>query len=366
MRIMAKNLKLPNGYGSVTKMSNANRRRKPYVVRITTGYSIDNNTGKSTQKYGIIGYVKTREEGRQMLAKYHEQPFDLENSNITFREVYELWSEEKYENATRSTINGYRAAYNTCTIIFEKRFRDLNMNDLQGIIDNCNKNYPTLRKIKILFNQLFAYAVKHDICSKDYSRYIDIAKYSNKNPDKYDRKPFTKKQIDILWTLKNDKYYQLILILIYTGLRIEEFLSLKKKDVNIKEHYLNVIKTKTESGIRKVPISDYIYPFVLNWYKSSKCDYLLHTENQEPFKYRNYYDSYFLPLMERLGFDQTPHCCRHTFISLLAEAKISPTYTKLIVGHKGAMSLTEKVYTHIDMSHLLEAVNSIYYPKINQ
>lgn len=126
---------------------------------------------------------------------------------------------------------------------------------------------------------------------------------------------------------------------------------------------MNVTKSKTESGIRKVPISDYIYPFILSWYNSSECKFLLHTEQQEPFKYRNYYDSYFLPLIEQLGLDQTPHCCRHTFISLLAEANISPTYSKMIVGHKGAMSLTEKVYTHIDMNILIDAVNSIYYPK---
>ena len=48
-----------------------------------------------------------------------------------------------------------------------------------------------------------------------------------------------------------------------------------------------------ESGIRKVPISDYIYPFIKNWYESSHCDRLLHTEEQKPFKYRNYYNSYF-------------------------------------------------------------------------
>ena len=67
--------------------------------------------------------------------------------------------------------------------------------------------------------------------------------------------------------------------------------------------------------------------------------------------------------MVQLGFDQTPHCCRHTCISLLAEAKVSPTYQKIIVGHKGAMSLTEKVYTHIDINLLIDAVNSIYYPE---
>lgn len=67
--------------------------------------------------------------------------------------------------------------------------------------------------------------------------------------------------------------------------------------------------------------------------------------------------------MERLGLDHTPHCCRHTCISLLAEAKISPTYIKMIAGHSGAMSLTEKVYTHIDMQFLIEAINSVYYPE---
>ena len=35
---------------------------------------------------------------------------------------------------------------------------------------------------------------------------------------------------------------------------------------------------------------------------------------------------------------------------------------KLIVGHRGAMSLTEKVYTHLDINTLVEAVNKMYVP----
>lgn len=99
------------------------------------------------------------------------------------------------------------------------------------------------------------------------------------------------------------------------------------------------------------------------WYESSKGPYVFHTKEGEHFLYRNYYDSYFNPFMERFGYDQTPHCCRHTCISLLAEAKVSPTYQKLIVGHKGAMSITESVYTHIDMKELVKAIDSMYYPE---
>ena len=67
--------------------------------------------------------------------------------------------------------------------------------------------------------------------------------------------------------------------------------------------------------------------------------------------------------MEELSFDQTSHCCRHTCVSLPAEAGVSPTYSKMIVEHKGAMTMTEKVYTHIDMKILIDTVNQIYYPE---
>ena len=67
--------------------------------------------------------------------------------------------------------------------------------------------------------------------------------------------------------------------------------------------------------------------------------------------------------MVRLEYDQTPHCCRHTCVSLLATAHVSQTYQKLIVGHKGAMSITESVYTHIEMSELIKAIDSVYYPE---
>lgn len=59
MRKRNKHMRLPSGYGSIVKMSNANRRRRPYIVRITTGYDIDKQTGKTKQVIGIIGYAKT-------------------------------------------------------------------------------------------------------------------------------------------------------------------------------------------------------------------------------------------------------------------------------------------------------------------
>lgn len=148
-------------------------------------------------------------------------------------------------------------------------------------------------------------------------------------------------------------------MLIYTGVRVSELLDLKKSNVNLKEQYFDVLLSKTENGIRKVPIADKVLPFFTSWYNSSDCEYLLHTEEGTGFKYRNYYDSYFVPLMDNLGLKQTRHCCRHTCVSMLAEAKVAQTTIKKIVGHSGAMTLTEKVYTHLDVEELVNAINKI-------
>ena len=47
------------------------------------------------------------------------------------------------------------------------------------------------------------------------------------------------------------------------------------------------------------------------------------------------------------------------FLMMLAEAQVEPTMIKKIVGHSGAMTLTERVYTHLDVKVLLEAINKI-------
>ena len=64
--------------------------------------------------------------------------------------------------------------------------------------------------------------------------------------------------------------------------------------------------------------------------------------------------------MERTKMKHTPHDIWHTCISLLTKADVNPTTIKKIVGHKeGAMSLTEKVYTHMDYQTLLDAIKKI-------
>lgn len=351
-------MRLPNGYGSVIKMSG--KRRNPWMVRKTAGWHYDAEKDKQVQDYIIIGYAKTKAEGLRMLAEYNENPFDTRAAKMTFTDVYEEWSKRKYPTISDSNVKGYTASYKACCLLYNRIFKDLKLADLQNVIDSCGKNYPTLKKIKILFSQMYEFAMKNEICNKDYSSFVDIVQYKDRNPNKYDRNKFERAEIDRIWEQKDDIYYQIVLMLLYNGTRISEFLDLKKEHVHLDQQYFDVIKSKTENGLRKVPIADKVLPFYQSWYDSCPdCKYLLHTEDGKHFKYRNYYDSYFMPLMEQLGISHTPHCCRHTCVSMLAEAGVDATTIKKIVGHSGAMTVTERVYTHLDIQVLVEAINKI-------
>ena len=350
-------MRLPNGYGSVVKLSG--KRRNPYVVRKTAGWRYDKDKDKQVQEYIIIGYAPTKADGLQMLAEYNKNPFDVSSAKITFQEIFEKWSASKFPSISDSNVKGYNASYKLCSTLYNKVFKEIKLADLQYVVDTCDKNYPTLRKLKVLFGQLYEYALKNDVCNKNYAEFVDIAKYKDRNPNRRDRNKFDKYEIERIWAQQEDKYYQIVLMLIYSGVRISEMLDLLKSDVHLDEQFFDVIDSKTENGIRKVPIADKVLPFFKDWYNDTNSEYLLHTENGEQFKYRNYYDSYFVPLMENLGFDKTTHCCRHTCISMLAEAHVEQTTIKKIVGHSGAMTLTEKVYTHLDVKELIDAINKI-------
>ena len=45
-----------------------------------------------------------------------------------------------------------------------------------------------------------------------------------------------------------------ILMLIYSGVRVSELLELKKEDVHLDEKWFNVRHAKTQAGIRAVPM----------------------------------------------------------------------------------------------------------------
>lgn len=96
----------------------------------------------------------------------------------------------------------------------------------------------------------------------------------------YDTNANSKKYLDTLSTLIEKNF------LMERGVRISELLDLKKENVHLDEQYFDVIDSKTENGIRKVPIADKVLAFYKNWYNDySDSNYLLHTDDGKKFSY---------------------------------------------------------------------------------
>lgn len=343
-------MRLPSGYGSVQKLSG--NRRNPYVARITTGWAED---GRQIREY--IGYYKTRKEALQALSDYHNDPYDLEASKLTFSQIYEKWSEVFFDdNTNRSTRKNYTNAYKFCTALYDLKISDIKLAALQSVIDNATCGSNTLKRIKILFNKLYDYCIKRDILTKNYSEHVVLPKIEQKTA----RKAFTSADIDKIWEHSKASYTaKIALILIYSGVRINELLNLKKENLFLDEQYFCVIESKTVSGIRVVPIADKVLDFWKEISLRSQCDFVFTNSEGKKFTDDNFRKRYWHPMMQELNLNYLIHETRHTCISLLASANVNQTVIKHIVGHKSTMSLTESVYTHFDVSILIDAINKI-------
>jgi integrase len=146
-------------------------------------------------------------------------------------------------------------------------------------------------------------------------------------------------------------------MLIYTGLRVSEFLRVEmSKDVFIEDRYFVVRESKTEAGRnRLVPIHKDILPFFKARVRFTR---LAVNKKGEFFgSYPNFHRE-FRRVMESINMDHNIHETRHTCATLLDSVDANPTAIKRILGHAGT-SITDTVYIHKAIQDLLIAIDKV-------
>ena len=336
------------GYGSVYKLSG--NRRRPWIVRLTVGWSED---GK--QLYKILGYFKTRKEAQIALAEYHNNPYDVDLRKLTFREVFERWAEEHYPKISQSKRNAYKTVFNQSEAIHDVPISQIKTMHLQALInEKKHLRASTLGHHKSAYSQVFKYAIKNEIAAKNYAEYIDIPNTVKKKQ----KQVFTRAEIDTLFSYHEVGVpdVDIVLILIFTGFRIMELLKMKKENVNLAERYM-VGGSKTDAGRnRVVPISRKIHG-MLEDRMSGESEYLFPSPKGCVQIYQNFRPNVWIPLMEKMGMKHTAHDTRHTFISLMTDAGVEKIITQRIAGHSNK-DVTDH-YTHLEIRKLIEAIDKI-------
>lgn len=335
-----------NGYGSVIKLSG--KRRRPYAVRITVGWTED---GKQRFKY--LSYHEKRTQAKLALAEYNLNPYNIDASRITFAEVYERWTETEFKTLSDSMINSYRSAYKHCKPLYNKVFKELRKDDLQAVVNSISA--PSMQDVvKFLFLKSYKYGMENDIVNKNYAQFVKIAK----KEESKEKVPFTREEVNKLWeNMDKLKYGDLVLILLYTGMRIGELLKMQKSNIFLEERYMiGGSKTKAGKG-RIIPLHKRIVPLIEKRMKESDSQSLFINRVGANLKYNSFMQYHWEPILEVVGQEHTPHDTRHTFISEMARLNTNPLVLKRIVGHSNA-DVTEH-YTHKNIEDLLEAVDKL-------
>ena len=278
-----------------------------------------------------------------------------EIKKLTFSEVYQQFLRWKFESGaefSKSTKEAYKTAYSNCTVLYDRVFEDLKAPDLQSVLDNCTLKKASLRNILVLFKQMYKYAIFAEIVSENKALYVKV----NAPDDEEHGTPFTEENLKVLWKHSSDPEVQMILIMCYSGWRINEFKSL---EVNLKENYFyGGLKTKAGKE-RFVPIHPAIRNFVIHRMKTDGSLLKL-----KAYHYRN---GHFYPTLERLNMvgdpKHTPHDCRHTFSMLCEKYGVRENDRKRLLGHSFRDDITNGVYGHRSLEDLRNELEKIEVPE---
>ena len=332
--------RLPNGFGSIKQLSG--KRRNPFAVYPPVKeFTLE---GKPIQPKAI-GYYPTYNEAYTALADYNKEPYDLESAGVTFENVYKAFYEFKTGIVGKSSLTSYRTAYRYFEPLYNRAFRDIKTKDYQAIIDTIPYGYSTSDNCKKLLTAMYRYAVQNDIVGTNYAEYVVIKKEN----DIEKGVPFTEDELKRLWKLRNDPDGKLLIIMIYTGLRIGEIQGYNYTDGVI------IGGIKTEAGRnRKIPVIDDIRPLVESFDNFSFMPRTARNNNHIPRVLKE-----AGCLFAANGQRHTSHDCRHTFSWLADKYKLDDLSKHMIMGHSLGKDVEKNVYGHRTIEELTEEMNKI-------
>lgn len=324
-----------NGDGSIIKLSG--KRRKPYAVRVTIGWTID---GK--QQYKYVGYYTSKTEAKKCLNEYLTNPQKARLEKHTLKSVFNNMIEKS--KFTEGTRKQYEGGFKKFPHLHNKNISDIELWELEELLKGQT---PAVQaRIKKTLHNCYKYALKHDYVNKNLAEYLEIDTAAPA-----EKEIFTLDEINTLWlNTEAATHKDIPIILLYSGLRISELLDLKTSDIDLDNKTMNITKSKTKAGIRLVPIHEKILPLIKNRYDHNN-PYLI-MNNGRKMAYSTF-------LREYWNNKHTPHGARHTFITYLRKYTNNELAVKRIVGHSTS-DITDH-YTHLTIEELNDVINLLEY-----
>lgn len=323
---MRKMHRLPNGFGSIKKLSGA--RRKPYAAYPPTVEYHDNGSPVSRK---AIGYFETWKEAFDALTKWNANPVA---DAKTFKECFDAYYEFKFNGSrqySKGTMKAERSQVKNCKPIYDKDMTKITVSQLQKMVDDLPFHQAGVQSVVNVIKQVFNFAEREGIIVRNPARFLK----ANRPNDDVHGVPFTAEEIEVLWQNKDDNTVMGALAMIYSGFRISAMLSWEIRE--------DTIYGGVKTGKRTVPIHRCLQPFIRKFKMPSLSEY------------RRRWDA----VMKKLNMNHTPHDCRHTFSWLCDTYGVDTISKHMLMGHSLGKDVEAKIYSHRTLEQLTEEINKI-------
>lgn len=235
----------------------------------------------------------------------------------------------------------------------------------------------TLSKYLMYWKQIFEQACEDGLIDTNPAARIKHIKIPKPN-----KKALTLEQAHKLYVQLDPRNRSEIgtIISLYCGLRQSEVLNLTWADIDFKNKTLRVKKSKTNAGVREIPIVEEVIESLKTRKAAAQkeVETYNHEQTDEKYKLELSNEGYVCSCLdgtvkceasmltqwwkrnkERLGFEEfTFHELRHTFATLLAKADVHPSIMQKFLGHSTSR-LSLEVYTHVHQEDMEAAKDKL-------
>lgn len=373
---MVKYKRRPNGSGTVVKLSG--RRRKPFCARVTLD---ERNPVNGEKKQLVIGTFETYQEALNALSLYsltknntigkkeameidpevYQKVQEKMSKKVpTFLDIYYILDKEDFSSLSPHTQNNMHGAIKHLKELHYLKIDQITLRMIQGVFDEDGSNHGTQVHMKTICTKVFRYAVVNQYISRDddYTSYIRVPKYEESDM----HRPYTINEILALKKADTPEAH-IMLIFIYTGVRINEMLNINRDNIHIDEKcdddgterlisYM-ITGSKTKAGKNRiVPIHDDIKQYVIN-------ELLKPEKRLVDVSYPNFTNRTVLVKVNKLlNTHHTMHDTRKTFATLCQMNNLNVYIRKKVLGHR-MNDITFDVYTNESKNRLWAEVNKI-------
>ncbi|MBK8550891.1 MAG: site-specific integrase [Ignavibacteria bacterium] len=251
-----------------------------------------------------------------------------------------------YKNAIRNldSLFGYKPIKSISLIDIEE-YKSRRLKAISPVTLNIE-----LRTIRAFFN----YCVEFNLLSHN-----QLSKISQIRIQEKKLLTFSSNEINlILGNIKHTKLRQIVTIGAYTGMRLNEILTLKYSCINLTEKIIEIINTgkfttKTKKN-RIIPVPDTLLDELsVLFFDKSNCtpilvdpeSYIFSSDGKTPFN-KSYATRKFKSVLRKLNLNEDLHfhCLRHTYFSNLSRLNVPVNYIKELAGHSSIK--TTEIYLH--------------------